>query len=427
MEITKMQKSFFVEERKKIKWITNISLAIISLFIIYFLLVLTLPFMGVRDLIKNIPYFGWPLISVLMLLVWVPALFISFGAKRIVHFTDYQLILEQKTIARYAILLALPSCFVSLLLFTAKKFIHDSKDFRTFNEKNNQSTQIWLSDKRPMKASESAALGLSWIVVLFWLLIIIYPIYQLVKTTFNSNLFMKLGPSEQFTFSTKHFTRLFKNYKYWQWMSNTLFIAVITMIIVVIVSSFAAYVYSRNRFKSKKASLLLVMTLGLIPAAAALAAYYVLSVVMDRGLGMNARWLLIFIYSGGGAVGNIFILKGYLDNISTEIDDAARVDGLSKVKVFWKVILPLMKPMLAISAIGAFVGPFGDFILPGILFVEPSDFTLAQGLQGLASGQGSDETAFAAGAIIIAVPITIIVMVSQTMLTKGSTAGGVKG
>lgn len=421
------ERSFFHKERKQFKALSIAMIAITSLFSLYFVLALALPFCGERGLMDAVPYFGWPIYALLFLFVWIPGTFVAFNMYRKKRYNDFQLILEKKSIMRTALLLMIPTLFTSLIFLRFRSVFVETKEFKAYAKKASNESQIWLSDSRPMKATESASLGLAWLVVVFWAIIIVFPIYKLIKQTFNGELELTLAPSSHYSFSFKHFTRLFDNYLYLDWMWNTLFIAIITMIVVVVLSTFSAYIYSRFRFKTKKASLLLVMTLGIIPAAAAIAAYYVLSVILSQGLNLNAKWLLIFLYAGGGTVGNIFVLKGYLDNISTELDDAAKIDGCSKMGTFFRVIFPLMKPMIAITAVGAFVGPFGDFILPGILFSDPKDFTLAQGLQSLASGNGADQTAFAAGSIIIAVPITIIIIISQTLLTKGSTAGGVKG
>lgn len=421
--------SFFASDKKLFKIFSLIAIAINVIMVSYLTVSIILPFYNNYSIMNALSYFGWPLYTTLMLFIWLPGLFVAFNMYRKKRFTDYQFILEKRSIMRAAVILLVPTFGISALFFIFRKRFVMSERFKAYQKEHGDDlrSQLWLSDSRPMRASESASLGIAWLVVILWSAIIIFPIYKLVKQTFNGNLEFLLGASDGYSFSFKHFTRLFENYAYMKWMGNTLFISFITMVIVVILSSFSAFIYSRYRFKTKKTSLLLVMTLGLIPAAAAIAAYYVLSVILDQGLHLGAKWLLIFIYAGGGTVGNIFILKGYLDNISTELDDAARIDGCSKARLFFRVILPLMKPMLAITAIGSFTGPFGDFILPGILFNDPSNFTLAQGLQMLATGTSADQTAFAAGAIIIAVPITAIIMISQTLLTKGGAAGGVKG
>lgn len=418
--------SYFNTERKWFTIISITSMAIIAALTSYFIITIIIPFFGNYWLINNVKYFGWPIWALLLLFIWVPGLFISVNLYRKRKLTDFQLILERKKINRALLMLAIPTVGISLIAMkTSTSYYYNSRDFeRHIRSSENDDAQIWLKDDRPATSGAAASLGLSWLVIAMWSAIIIFPIYKLIKETFNGDLQQRLGSSGSYTFSFKHFKRLFDNYNYLDWMWNTLFISIITMIIIVVLSTFASYIYSRNRFKSKKTTLLLIMTLGLMPSTAAIVSFYILSIILKKTSGLDGRWLLIFLYSGGGVVGSIFNLKGYLDGISTELDDAATIDGASKLGIFFRIIFPLMKPMLPIVAIGSFVGPFGDYIMPQILFKDAHNWTLAQGLQHM---QNTDETAFAAGAILIAVPITTIIAISQKLMVKDTTAGGVKG
>jgi arabinogalactan oligomer/maltooligosaccharide transport system permease protein len=108
------------------------------------------------------------------------------------------------------------------------------------------------------------------------------------------------------------------------------------------------YAFSRYRFKGKKASLFTIMIIQMIPTLAALTVFYVLYVMLKDNFGISGKTVLIIIYVGGGMAGNTFIMKGYMDSISQEIDEAAKIDGLSNLKIFIKIIIPLSKPMIAL-------------------------------------------------------------------------------
>ncbi|MDK2819334.1 MAG: ABC transporter permease subunit, partial [Mycoplasmataceae bacterium] len=128
--------------------------------------------------------------------------------------------------------------------------------------------------------------------------------------------------------------------------------------------------------------------------------------------------------------GNTFVLKGYLDSISTEIDDSAKLDGCGNVKTYIRIIMPLARPMLAIIALWSFIGPFGDVILPKILISDPQQYTLPVGLYSLLQPNSNREVfqpLYAAGALITSLPITGAFMYSQKHLVSGLASGGVKG
>jgi arabinogalactan oligomer/maltooligosaccharide transport system permease protein len=152
------------------------------------------------------------------------------------------------------------------------------------------------------------------------------------------------------------------------------------------------------------------------------------SIISSLAPWFTRQLMLILIYSGGGIAGNTFILKGYIDSISTELDDAARIDGCSSMQVYRLIIMPIAKPMLAIIALWSFIGPFMDYLLPRVLLTNPKSFTLAAGLFTLISDfRTLNQPAFAAGGLLTAVPIVILFIVLQKQLVSGLSQGSVKG
>ena len=144
--------------------------------------------------------------------------------------------------------------------------------------------------------------------------------------------------------------------------------------------------------------------------------------------GFTRQMMLILIYAGGGIAGNTIILKGYLDSISTELDDAAKIDGCSSMKIYRLIIMPIARPMLAIIGLWSFIGPFGDYLLPKVLLNSSADYTLAAGLQTLITDERTiNQPAFTAGALLTAIPIVILFIVLQKQLVSGLSNGATKG
>jgi len=133
-------------------------------------------------------------------------------------------------------------------------------------------------------------------------------------------------------------------------------------------------------------------------------------------------------YVGGGIPMNAWLMKGYFDTVPISLDESAKLDGAGHFRRFWQIVLPLVRPMIAVQALWAFMGPFGDYILSKFLLRDEVNYTVAVGLQTFISDQKNQKIAFfAAGAILIAVPICILFFFLQKNFVSGLTAGGDKG
>jgi len=290
-------------------------------------------------------------------------------------------------------------------------------------------SDLYLSDKQPLTTVGIIMLVLSYAVLLAWAIAIIFPLFQMIKSAFNGFQVDYIIMNSDFQFSLEHFKYLFEETLYLTWVKNTLFIAITTAICVLIIVSFTGFAYSRYRFSGRKASLMAIMLIQTIPAFAGITAYYTMhSIISAVAPVFTRQMMLILIYSGGGIAGNTFILKGYLDSISTELDDAAKIDGCSSLKVYRLIIMPIARPMLAIIALWSFIGPFMDYLLPRVLLTKPEDYTLAAGLFTLINDfRTLNQPAFAAGGLLTAVPIVIMFALLQNQLVSGLSSGSVKG
>ncbi|ALS74895.1 sugar ABC transporter permease [Planococcus rifietoensis] len=258
--------------------------------------------------------------------------------------------------------------------------------------------------------------------------IIIYPLLWTVGASFNpgnSLISTTMIPQNP---TLDHYRELFagsESLQYVQWYLNSLKISLFTMLGSVICVSFTAYAFSRFRFKGRQNALTLFLLLQMIPQFSALIALFVLAQILGM---MNSHWLLILLYIGGLIPLNTYLMKGYMDSIPMDLDESAKIDGASNTRIFLQIIMPLSKPMIAVVAMTGFTGPLGDFILASTILRSPEYYTLPIGLYNLVNDvMGASFTTFAAGAILISIPIAIIFLLLQKNFVSGLTAGGTKG
>lgn len=256
-------------------------------------------------------------------------------------------------------------------------------------------------------------------------IIIIYPLLITVMSAFKSGnvVAFKLDGSTNFTLD--NFLGLFNETLYGTWYLNTLIIATVTMIIQTSIVVLAGYAYSRYNFMARKQSLVFFLIIQMVPTMAALTAFFVMALMLNA---LNKSWFLIFLYIGGGIPMNAWLMKGYFDTVPISLDESAKLDGAGHFRRLWQIVLPLVRPMIAIQALWAFMGPFGDYILSKFLLREKEFYTVAVGLQTFISDPKNLKISyFAAGAILIALPISILFFFLQKNFVSGLTSGGDKG
>lgn len=295
--------------------------------------------------------------------------------------------------------------------------------------KKNRKQKLYLSDRQPLTPLGYVGIGVTYLVLIAWVIIIVWPLYQMVISAVNGKQVQYIMQNTNFEFSWDHFKYLFEETFYLNWVWNTIFIAIATAVVILIIVSFTGYAYSRFRFKGRRASLMAIMLIQTIPAFAGIAAYFTMHTIIAGVLpAFTRQMMLVLIYAGGGIATNTFILKGYIDSISSELDDAAKIDGCSSMKVYRLIIMPITRPMLAVIGLWSFIGPFMDFLLPRVLLTKPESYTLAAGLFTLINDRyTTNQPAFAAGGLLTAIPIVIMFIILQRQLVSGLAKGSVKG
>lgn len=236
--------------------------------------------------------------------------------------------------------------------------------------------------------------------------------------------------STNFSFLPKHFT--LANYKtvftekpIMLWLKNSLILAVVTLGISLGTGIPAAYVFSRKEFPGRKAILRTLILLYAFPSLLSMTALYKL--LSPMGL-INTRTGLIIVYTGTMAVFALWNMKGYFDTIPVEIEEAAMIDGTTPVQLVTRIVLPLAKPTIAVTAMMVLIYVWNEYIF-AINFMTGSDtYTLAAGLYSLQATEMSGSwPIFAAASIVVSIPILIVFFALQKNMTTGLTSGGVKG
>ncbi|MED4014463.1 sugar ABC transporter permease [Sutcliffiella cohnii] len=275
-----------------------------------------------------------------------------------------------------------------------------------------------------VKTAKYLRLLLSYLIIFIGLAIVIYPILWVVGSSFNPGRSLSSSSIIPQNASLIHYRALWESdYLIWYW--NTIKISIITMIIAVTLISLMGFSFSRYRFIGRKNGLMLFLILQMIPQFLAIIGIFVLLNMI--GL-LNTHLALILLYTGGLIPMNTWLAKGYFDTIPRELDESARIDGAGHFTIFFKIILPLGKPILAVVALFSFITPFTEFILASLILRTSDKQTLAVGLFKLISNDfGNSFTQFAAGSVLIAIPISILFLSLQRYFVSGLTAGGTKG
>lgn len=238
-------------------------------------------------------------------------------------------------------------------------------------------------------------------------------------------------------------------YPFWNWLANSIIVATTSTVLTVIITALSAYSFSRFRFWGRRSLLLGVLLIQVFPNLLSMVALFLilleigrLADVIPQALpflafinwdflrlfGLNSLGGLILVYMGGAMGINTWLMKGFFDSIPRDIDESALVDGASHWQIFWRLIFPLVRPILAVVGVLAFVGTFNEFVLARIILRDQENWTLMVGLYNFINADfNRDWGKFAAGALVSATPIVILYLSLQNQIVGGLTAGAVKG
>ncbi len=216
-----------------------------------------------------------------------------------------------------------------------------------------------------------------------------------------------------------------------RWLLNSIIVSGTAAVITVFLSALMAYPFSRLRFRGRKYGLIGILLIQMFPTMMAMVALYLLLNFIGKFLpflGLNTLGGLTFLYIGGGIAFNSWLIKGFFDTIPMELEEAAMVDGATRYQTFWRIILPLSAPVLAVTMILGFIGNYGDYILASIVMTGLNNYTFAVGLQTFSTGAYSSNWGLMTTAALIGmIPILALFLSLQKFIVGGLTQGSVKG
>lgn len=254
---------------------------------------------------------------------------------------------------------------------------------------------------------------------------VIYPLVYVVSAAFspgNNIASLNIKPFADGV-TLKHFKYLFEETEYVKWFMNTLKIALATSLATVVIASLGAYVFSRFKFPLKKPFLMSLLILQIFPSFVGMIAIYV---ILLRIGGLDTLWGLVLVYVAGNIPYNTWLVKNYMDTVSKNLDEAARIDGAGNFRTFVTIILPVVRPIIVFLAITSFTGPWMDFIFPKLVLRSQDKQTLALGLFNFVTDKKNEFTNFAAGALIVSIPFVVFFMMTQNTLITSFGSAAVK-
>lgn len=266
----------------------------------------------------------------------------------------------------------------------------------------------------------------AWISIFLFAIFSIYPmLYVLGVSLRGDNAFQSQSLEIITDTSTlKNFVTLFTETDFLLWMRNSLFISAVTTMLGVAFASTSAYALSRHNFKGRNLMLFSLLASQMFPATMLILPFYIILAKMQL---IDSFWGLFLIYSSTALPFCVWQMKAYYDTIPKELEEAAVLDGCSRWATFYKIILPISSPALVITALFSFMTSWSEYIIAAVVLQDPELYTLPLGLRSFQASLATQWGLYAAGALIVSVPVLVLFISISRYLVSGLTMGSVKG
>ena len=290
-------------------------------------------------------------------------------------------------------------------------------------ESENKSQKIKY--KRKLSKRERIELWIKRIFLIAAVIVVIFPVFAIISASLSTgtSFMQKNIIPDSITFEN-YAKALSENVGFVKWMRNTTFVAIVVALFQLVLTLPSAFAFSKFKFKGRNKLLIVLLILQMLPGSMTVPA--ILSVAYKIPFGMDNLLFLSLILCAGSAY-NIWLMKGFMDGIPIELEEAARIDGATTWQTFMKIILPLSKSMAVVIFFFAFIAVYGEFVFSSALIKDKDLTMLVVGLKSFTNGGSlTDWPMYSACSIMVSVPLAIIFVVIQKFISEGLVAGSVK-
>jgi len=272
--------------------------------------------------------------------------------------------------------------------------------------------------------------GFTYAILIVLSIISLTPLVYLVGQSFRAEEGAWSSTFFPKTWTLGNYGRLFTDTPFMQWFGNTFLVATISCVITTAFVLCVSYAFSRMKFKLRKPMMNVMLVLGMFPGFMSMTAvYFLLKILLPNNF--QSLTSLIIVYSAGAAL-SYYVSKGFFDTVPKSLDEAAFIDGATRSQIFWKITLPLSKPIVIYTILVSFIAPWCDFIFVSFIMSGVPDvgmYTVSLGMYKWLEREQIQQyfTTFCAAATVVAIPITALFIWLQKYYVEGITGGAVKG
>lgn len=271
---------------------------------------------------------------------------------------------------------------------------------------------------------------LSRIVLWLFVAIVLFPILAIFSASVTKGTGFDTTQLLPKSVTFENYKNVIQNTDFLLWVKNSLIICISVAVVQLLLTTPAAFAFSKLKFKFRSQGLMGLLILQMFPITMALPAILTICYGLYDSVGISGtdNLVIIILLLAGGSAYNIWLMKGYMDGIPTDLIEAGYVDGCTTLQVFTKIVLPLMRNMLLVIFLFSFINAYSEFIYSSSLLKDPSVQTVSTGLRSFIKDKfASNWTQYSAAAIMASVPVVVLFMGLQKYVAGGLTAGSVKG